>query len=479
MRLLVLLLITFLPALYSQQTDAESDDADSTQTDEAETAPPSGPSIREEGGVVIIGSRPESSVVEEEFVEEEIVEEEIVEEEVLDEGASGDEADSPDPESEEASAEAGEGEAGEAGEPPDGEIAIEEEGVEGEVAAAEEADEETDVEGPSSSSETVAVFDFNGREIRQPGSQSSRRSEDGSENHVTLQSISGREVPYFSERETVLRETETEKSVEKTTQRYDPNGNPTQQEMVREETRKLPDGTVVTTATSYIENVNGRMEIVDRVITRRKELNGRIENLVITEKPSMNGGFQTIIREESIETKQGENTSTITTVRQVDDGGGRLVVAGREETVMRQSGNVSTTEKTVYERDALNAKMTVSSRTQGELVTNEDGSSTETVETYGHSLGDGSHRFLSGRSDNRLLRTITRETTLGADGETIETTHTRTRSQANPKRLTPTETRQKVRRPGANGETVETHVFEQTVSGRMSPTQVIVEQITK
>ena len=476
MRLLVLLLITFPPALYSQQTDAESDDADSTQADEAETAPPSGPSIREEGGVVIIGSRPESSVVEEEFVEEEVIEEEVIEEEVLDEGASGDEADSPDSESEEASAEAGDSEAGA---PPDGEIAIEEEGVEGEVAAAEEADEETEVEGPSSSSETVTVFDSSGNRIRQPGSQFSRRSEDGSENQVTLRSISGREVPYLSERETVLRETETEKSVEKTTQRYDPNGNPTQLQMVREETRKLPDGTVVTTATTFIENLNGRMEIVDRVVNRRKEHNGRIENLTTTEKPAIDGRFQTIIREESIETKQGENTSTITTVRQVDNGGGRLVVAGREETVMRQSGNVSTTEKTVYERDALNAKMTVSSRTQGELVTNEDGSSTETVETYGNSLGDGSPRFLSGRSDSRLLRTVTRETTVGADGETVETTHTRTRSQADPRQLAPTETRQKVRRPGANGETVETHVFEQTVSGRMNPTQVVVEQVTK
>ena len=277
----------------------------------------------------------------------------------------------------------------------------------------------------------------------------------------------------------MLRETETEKSVEKTTQRYDPNGNPTHQELVREETRKLPDGTIVTTVTLYIENINGRMEIVDRVITRRKEHNGRIENLVTTEKPSINGGFQTIIREQSIEEKQGEHASTITAVRRVDDGSGRLVVARQEETVMRQSGNVSTTEKTVYERDTVHSKMTVSARTIGELVTNVDGSSTETVETYGHSLGDGSPRFLSGNSENRLLRTVTRETTMGADGETIETTHTRTRSWADPKRLAPTETRQKVRRPGANGETIETHVYEQTVSGRMHPTQVIVEQVTK
>ena len=461
MRLFVLLLITCLP-LFAQQSDAENDGEDSTQSGEGETAPPSGPSIREEGGVVIIGSRPESFVGEEE----------IVEEEVAGEGDSSGQADDADSSDEDAATEAGEG-----GEAPDGEIAIEEEGVEGEVAAVEESDDEA--EGPSSSIQEVTIFDSAGRKIRQPGTQFTRESEDGSENQVTLQSISGREVPYLSERETVLRETETEKSVEKTTQRYDPNGNPTQQQMVREETRKLPDGTVVTTATTFIENLNGRMEIVDRVVNRRKEYNGRIENLTTTEKPAIDGKFQTVIREESIETKQGDSTSTINTVRQVDNGGGRLVIAGREETVMRQSGNVATTEKTVYERDALNAKMTVSSRTQGELVTNDDGSSTETVETYGHSLGDGSPRFLSGRSEKRLLRTVTRETTLGAGGETIETTHTRTRSQADPRQLAPTETRQKVRRPGADGETVETHVYEQTVSGRMNPTQIIVEQVTK
>ncbi len=233
MRLLVLLLITFLPPLYAQQSDAaESDDQDAPSSAESESSP--GPTVREDSGVVIISSRSESPIVEEEILDE------------VEAEAEGSEA-----EQEPAETETDEQDA------PDGEIAIEEESVQGEVAVTEEAEEETEVEGPSSRSETVTVFDFSGNRIRQPGSQFSRRSEDGSEKHVTLQSISGREVPYFSERETVLRQTETEKSVEKTTQRYDPNGNPTQQEMVREETRKLADGTVVTTATSSVENING------------------------------------------------------------------------------------------------------------------------------------------------------------------------------------------------------------------------------
>ena len=309
MRLLVLLLITFVPLLCAQQTDAESDEQESTESVESEPAPPPGPSIREEGGVVIIGSRPDS------YFEEETV----IEEEVLDEGDSSDEADAPDSTGSDGEQAAAESEEGQEGGPPDGETAIAQDSPEGEVAA-EGTDAETESEGPSSSARSVTVFDASGRKIRQQGSQSSRQTESGSENQITLRTTSNREVPYLSERETVLRETETEKSVEKTVQRYDPNGNPTHPEMVREETRKLPDGTVVTTATTYIENINGRMEIVDRVVNRRKEHNGRVESLTTTEKPSINGGFQTVVREESIEEKQGENASTITTVRRVDKG---------------------------------------------------------------------------------------------------------------------------------------------------------------
>ena len=151
---------------------------------------------------------------------------------------------------------------------------------------------------------------------------------------------------------------------------------------------------------------------------------------------------------------------------------------GREETVMSQSGDTATTEKIVWERDGLTSKMVEASKTVGTLITRADGSSTEMVETYAHSLGDGSGRFLNSTRPE-LVRTVTRETTIGASGETIETSHTRSRNPADHREMAPTRVEQKVRRPGADGETIETHVYEQTVSGRMRPTQTIVEQVQK
>ncbi len=234
----------------------------------------------------------------------------------------------------------------------------------------------------------------------------------------------------------------------------------------------------MTTATTFVENINGRMEPVERTVSREKKSGGRIRRTTTSERPSINGGFQIYTREESVEIRQGDASARIETVRQVDNGGGRLVESGREETVMSQSGNTATTEKTVWERDALSSKMVQASRTVGTLVTQADGSSTETVETYSHSLGDGSGRFLSSTRPE-LVRAVTRETTIGSSGETIETTHTQSRNPAVPTEMAPTRMQQKVRRPGADGETIETHVYEQTVNGRLRPTQTIVEQVQK
>ena len=137
------------------------------------------------------------------------------------------------------------------------------------------------------------------------------------------------------------------------------------------------------------------------------------------ERPSINGGYQTYTREESVETRQADASARIETVRKVDNGGGRLIESGREETVMSQSGDTATTEKIVWERDGLTSKMVEASKTVGTLITRADGSSTEMVETYAHSLATARGRFLNSTRPE-LVRTVTRETTIGSSGETIE-----------------------------------------------------------
>ncbi len=407
MRALVFLLFMITLPLAAQQSDSEARNEQQSQNGEQEAqeaAPPPGPSIREQNGVIVIGGSTRST---------------------------------------QPAQPAEPGEPAEAG-APEQDAAPAEEPAADQAAAPAPAPQT-----PTRKNQRIQVFNISGNPVEISIVTNESTSATGSHKTQTLQSISKRDVPYLSEHEEVLSQSETEKTIERTTQRYDANGNPTQQEVVREEVRTLPDGTIVTTATTFVENINGRMEVVERTLSREKKSGDRIQRTITSERPSINGGFQIYTREESVETRQGDASARIETVRQVDNGGGRLVESGREETVMSQSGNTATTEKIVWERDALSSKMMQASKTVGTLVTQADGSSTETIETYGHSLGDGSGRFLNSTRPE-LVRTVTRETTIGSSGETIETTHTHSRNPADPTKMAPTRMQQKVRRSPAS-----------------------------
>ena len=358
----------------------------------------------------------------------------------------------------------------------EGEEAAEAQEAEGE--SSEEQTEESTPGPPRSRIRNVTAYDLSGNKVSVPISESEENLEGASQTSLMLTNLSGREVAYLSERERVVKESPEERVVERRTQRYDAGGQPTQQELIREETRTLADGTVVTTATSYVEDINRRMQPTERTVSREKKIGDKTHRTVVSEKPSINRGFRVYSREGSVETQRGETSVEIRKTRKVDDGSGRLIESVREETVMTKSGNKSITQTVVYEREAMSSKMTLSSRTVGELIERPDGSSSETVEVYGLSPTTGSTRFLNS-SGPQLMRTITRERTLGTGGEIVETTRTRVRSFADPSRMGGEETQQKVTRPNEDGESIQTSVYEQDVNGRMQATQVIVEQVEK
>lgn len=488
MRLLLVLTLLISFPLFAQQQDPNApsqqgqtqENAEQQESQEAEPAPPPGPSIREQNGVIIIGS----TVAPAEEPEEE---QEQAEQPAQQESQPADQeaAEGQTPEAEAGAA----GDAPETAEAPqtqerfDPVLGIIEVPVTEATAAEEGVAEEGAAEGAAPqprdtkrTSRRIKIYNASGHPVDVSITEQEVETPDESSTVRTLSTISDHEVPYLAERERIVSETSEAKTVERSTQRYDPNGNPTQQELVREEVRTLPDGTVVRTATTYVEDINGRMEPVERSVTRTKQEGDRTETVAVTERPSINGGFQPYTRRESVETRQGENSAIIEAVTKVNEGGSRMIEASREETVMSQSGNVSTTEKRVWERDKMSREMLYAGRTVGTLTAHPDGSSTENVETYGYSLGDGSPRFLDA-TQPQLLKTLTRETTIGANGEVVETTRTRTRDPAQPAEMPPAEMQQKVRRPGPDGETIETHVYEKTVSGGMKPTRVIVEQV--
>ncbi len=320
-------------------------------------------------------------------------------------------------------------------------------------------------------------YNTSGRRVEEQATSASSRDGAAGGSVETLANINGRRVPYIRETEKVVSKGPGTTVTEKRTQRYDVAGRPTRQDLVRVEERRERDGTVVTTSTVYRENLNGRMEVVERETTRTKETGSTTATTTTTEQVSVNGGFRAMRRVESVERKQGENRSTLETTRSVGDGSGRLQVASREETALSKAGNVATTETKVFSKNEMTGRMRQTERTVGRLVEQADGSSTEKIETYGFATQGGGTNVNASRMT--LQEVVERRTTVKANGETMERTSVRSRDVANPSQLAAARVSQKVTRPTGDGETVRTEIYERGVNGRMRASGVTVEQVKK
>jgi len=351
-----------------------------------------------------------------------------------------------------------------------------EQGEEGEAKA---EGGQTEVKRPERVTRSSRTFQYDASGRRRAVRESTASEKEGKEGAAvtTYENSNGRRVPYIREKETVVSKGKAAETREKRTQLYDTAGNPTQQELVRTEERRLADGTVVTTSTTYRSDLNGRMQPVEREVERVKEKGAVTTTSKTVERPTVNGSFGAIKREESTERKQGDSASTIETVRSIGDGSGRLQVAEREQTTMKKQGSTSTTETEVFARNVATGEMGLSERTVGVLQERADGSSSEKIETYGFRLQGGGTNLNAQRM--QLQEVVERRTTKTATGETRERTSVRVRDVANPSEFAPAKVTQKVSTPSGDGETVRTNIYEQSVNGRMRPAGVVVEEVKK
>ena len=318
-------------------------------------------------------------------------------------------------------------------------------------------------------------YDASGNRTPSRTSYAERNSETSSSGLHTLRDINGREVPYLSTTKQTLGQSPGRKSSEQAVQRYDRAGNPTSRQIVREDVRTLAGGTVETTRTILEEDINGHLRPAERVVSRETTSGNRTRTVTTAEKPSINGGFRPYLREESVETKTSESSAQRDVVRKLDDGAGNLVETEREQTTMTESGGVSHTESTVWRRDYATAKMEFRNKTIGKRTERADGSADESVEVYGYSIDDGPVN--ANTSSPQLQRTIERQIRVNAAGEKVEISTTRTRGIAGQNSLGSARRAKTVTRPGPDGQTIETQVYEQGVNGDMVPTEVIVEKV--
>lgn len=339
--------------------------------------------------------------------------------------------------------------------------------------------EEAEPEAPREPRERLresVVYNSDGQ--RRAGGVIEQRSVNGDVRSLVqrVRSINGREVPYLTESERVVSSSDSLKISERVLQRYDATGRGTGQGMERIEERKLPGGGTETTTTVYEADLNGRMQVSERRVVRITESNGETRTTSTTQTAGINGRFQTIIEKESIERRDGDDSGTIETTTKTRQGDGGLRVSSREETVMRMENGVAVTETQTFERSPATDSLELARRTVGRLEERRNGSSSETVETYGFG-GAGGFNINATRME--LQSVSNSEVTVNADGTVRERITFKQRSAVNSREFTDETLTQKVSRPTADGESVQTDIYEKSINGRMTATQSVIEKIER
>ena len=124
---------------------------------------------------------------------------------------------------------------------------------------------------PSSTRSTSAGYGLSGQRTSGGISISGTSAGGSSQTTHTLANINGSHVPYLTESQEVLSQTETESIIERRTHRYDTAGRAVSQQLVREEKRTLADGSLETIVTVYESDPSGRMHPAGRTVSVEKK----------------------------------------------------------------------------------------------------------------------------------------------------------------------------------------------------------------
>ncbi len=212
-----------------------------------------------------------------------------------------------------------------------------------------------------------------------------QRVETGKTNGVSYSvesapSLNGRVSPLERVEERIVESSPAGKVVERTIRRYDPNGNPTQVEKVRVEERKNPDGSTSAETVTWRGDINGRLQVAERVRGLSKPSEGGTRSELTVERPTLNDSFETIEKRTVSERKSGQTTDQeVVTWRR--DPSGRFSEALRQVTE-RSERNGRTTENTAQYEVGTTGRMELASQTVSRSVKNADGSEHTEVDIY-------------------------------------------------------------------------------------------------
>jgi hypothetical protein len=212
-----------------------------------------------------------------------------------------------------------------------------------------------------------------------------QRVETGKSDGITYsvesaRSLNGRTSPLERVEERVVESSATGSVVERVIRRYDPNGNLAQTEKVRIEERKNSDGSTSTETVTWRGDVNGRLEVAERVRGTTVPSEGGTRSELTVERPTLNGGFETLEKRSISERKSGATTQQETvTLRR--DAAGRFSEALRQVKERTEQDGLVTENSAQYE-PGTTGRMQLASQSVSRSVKNADGSQRTEVDLF-------------------------------------------------------------------------------------------------
>lgn len=221
--------------------------------------------------------------------------------------------------------------------------------------------------------------DLNGRRV--PATQSvESRSGDVSSRAEVMQSVNGRMVPLQSEEQKVLKDDASGKIVEKIIRRYDANGNPGPPEKIQVEERKNRDGSVSSTTSTYRTDLNGRVQLAERVIVDGSKSGKTTVANIVVERPAMNGALDVVERKKgvTVETANGFKEELVTFRK---DPNGHFDEALKQVTDTVVANGLSTSNTAQFE-PGTTGRLELASQTVSRVRKNPDGTESKEVDVF-------------------------------------------------------------------------------------------------
>jgi hypothetical protein len=248
----------------------------------------------------------------------------------------------------------------------------------------------------------------------------------------TVRNVNGARVPLTQTEEKIVRDQGGVRVVERTVRDFDSSGNPLPPVRTVIETTTLPGGDTSEKVTVYRGNINGSMDVAERVVSQTHQSGNTSVTTTAVERITVNGGFAPVERRTATATVSGD-TSRTDTVLFRPDVNGRLSESGREVVQQVKKDNRVEERRDEYEVVTSGAPR-LARQTVSTTVTSEDGSQQRVTDVFG--------AYTAGRVDiagsplqlrERQLVTVK----VKPDGSAVETYSIQRPSATNPREMEP------------------------------------------